>query len=74
MSLLIATLLLSIGHEPFFTIVRYPSSSTGWQHIYVTTWEANLHRKKEKLVLDGIVKHKKLGYEVPFKLRKYIKA
>lgn len=74
MSLVIATLMLSIGLEPYFTIVRYPSSQHGWQHIYVTTWEANIHRKPEKLVIDGIVKHEKLGFEVPFKLRKYFKV
>lgn len=74
MSLLISTLMLSIGLTPYYTIIRYPSSKSGFQHIYVTTWENNLMQKKEKQVLDGIVKHKPLGFEVPFKLRKYIKV
>lgn len=74
MSLLIATLMLSVGLAPHYTIVRYPSSSSGWQHIYVTTWEKNLFQKSQKQVLDAIVKHEKMGFEVPFSKRKYIKV
>lgn len=74
MSLLIATCLLNIGAQPYFTIVRYPRAKAGWQHIYVTVKENNLFKPKKKLVLDAIIKHEPIGYEVPFAERKYIKV
>jgi hypothetical protein len=71
-SLLIATLLLSVGHHCFFRIVKYKKFFGPYNHIYVVTYQNNLGTKKERLVLDGIVKHKPLGFEVPHKTGKEI--
>lgn len=64
MSLLIATLLLSIGHQPYFRIVRYKQGLGSFQHIYVVVYEGNWHQKKKRLVLDAILKREKIGTEV----------
>jgi len=67
MSLLIATLLLSIGHQPFFRTVRYRTKSGPYNHIYVVVYESNIQSrgKKMKISLDAIVKEKPIGFEVP---------
>ena len=74
MSLLIATLLLSIGHQPYLCIVRYKGVKRGFQHIYVCTYEKNHHQKRERLVLDAIVKDRHTGWEVDHILKKEIKV
>ena len=74
MSLLIATLLLSLGHQPYFCIVRYPQFRSGFQHIYICVYEANNRDKKKRLVLDAIVKDRHTGYEVSYAEKKEIKA
>jgi hypothetical protein len=66
MSLLIAALLLSIGHRPVFRIVKYTSKAPGFQHIYVVDYERNHNEKnKSRIVLDAILKRKPIGSEVP---------
>lgn len=67
MSLIIATLLLSIGHQPFFRIVKYQNgNSGGFQHIYVVVYEKNHDdTRKKRVVLDAILKRKAIGTEVP---------
>lgn len=65
MSLLIATLLLSIGHQPYFKMVRYKSSSGPYQHIYVVDYTRNGRTPKKRIVLDAIMKDKPIGFEVP---------
>jgi hypothetical protein len=55
MSLLIATLLLSIGHQPYFRIVKYNN---------VVDYEKNPGFKKERIVLDSIIKSKPIGFEI----------
>ena len=72
MSLLIATLLLSIGHQPFFTIVRYHPGP--WAHIYVTVYEKNWGKERVRLVLDGILKRDPIGTEVKYFEKKEIKV
>ena len=66
MSLLIATLLLSIGIRPYFRCVRYRTRWGHYNHIYVVVYEKNLPQKKDsRLVLDAIIKDKPIGFEVP---------
>lgn len=72
MSLLIAALLLSIGHQPYFAIVRYNPGP--WQHIYVVVYEKNWGKDKQRIVLDAILKRDPIGTEVKFKDIKEIKA
>lgn len=75
MSLLIAALLLSIGHQPYFKIVRYHPQAPGFQHIYVVDYERNHDEKKKvKVVLDAIMKRKPIGWEVPHIESKEIKV
>jgi len=65
MSLLIATLLLSIGHQPFFRVVRYYEGNGPYQHIYVVVYDKDWRKPNKRLVLDAIMKRSKIGYEVP---------
>lgn len=74
MSLLIATLLLSIGHKPYFRIVRYGNKSGPYHHIYVVVYEKNWRTPKKRLVLDGILKRSPIGTEVPHADGKEIRA
>lgn len=64
MSLLTATLLLSIGHQPFYRAVRYDSQGGPYNHIYVVDYEKNGQNQRMRVVLDCIVKDKPIGYEV----------
>jgi hypothetical protein len=65
MSLLIATLLLSIGHQPFYRVVRYYQGNGSYQHIYVVVYDKDWRSPEKRLVLDAIMKRSKIGYEVP---------
>lgn len=67
MSLLLATLLLSIGVQPYFRMVRYKSYSGPFNHIYVVVHEKNRNSRRSRVVMDCIVKDKSIGYEVPHK-------
>lgn len=73
MSLLIATLLLSIGHKPYFRIVRYLTSPGPYQHIYVVVYEKNYRQPRRRIVLDAILKRQPIGTEVPHASGKEIK-
>jgi hypothetical protein len=65
-ALLLATLLLSIGHRPVFRIVRYKKGSPSYNHIYVVEWVKNKGEiLQNKLVMDTILKTKPIGFEVP---------
>lgn len=66
MSLLIASLLASIGHEPFFRIVRYGAGGGAYNHIYVVDYEKNGDRTrgKTRIVLDAIIKDRPIGFEI----------
>lgn len=75
MSLLIATLLLSIGHQPFFRIVRYKNGVGPYNHIYVVVYEKDWGQKgRKRIVLDAILKRSPMGSEVPHKSGREIKA
>lgn len=64
MSLLIATLLLAIGHRPFFRTVRYNNHFGHYNHIYVVVYEKNVGTAPMRIVLDAIIKREPIGFEV----------
>lgn len=65
MSLLIATLLLSIGHQPFFKIIKFNNNiNAAYNHIYVVDYEKNPGEKVQRIVLDAIIKNKPIGFEI----------
>ena len=65
MALLVATLLLAIGHNPKVRMVRYRTRKGPFDHIYVVVHEKNHNSKKRyRLVIDPIVKNKPIGFEV----------
>lgn len=62
---IIASMLLSIGHEPKFRVVKYKPFSASFNHIYLVDYDKNGARApRERVVLDAIVKDKPIGYEV----------
>jgi len=73
MALLIAALLLSIGHQPYFAIVKYIEGET-YQHIYTVVYEKNHNTQPKRLVLDAILKRKPIGSEVNYKDIREIKV
>jgi len=73
-ALLIATLLTSVGHSPYFRIIKYDATAPNYSHIYVVVYERNYRDAKKRLVLDGIIKDKDLGYEVPHAVGKEIRV
>jgi len=70
MSLLIASMLLSIGMVPRFRAVRFKNTSGSYNHIYVVVYESNITDTMnpgpvQRLVLDAIVKDRPIGFEIP---------
>lgn len=68
-SLLLATLLVAIGHTPYFRIVRYRAGSPSYNHIYVVDYVTVRNKEGKpvrfRLPLDTIFKLPKImGYEV----------
>lgn len=55
MALLTATLLLSVGHQPYFRAVRYEQPYGTFNHIYVVCYERNMRSEKMRVVLDCIL-------------------
>lgn len=75
MALLIATLLLSIGHQPSFKIVKYKKDSPSFNHIYVVVYEKNPYdTKRTRIALDAIIKDRSIGYEVPHEVSDEIRV
>lgn len=66
-ALLLASLLLSIGAQPYFTIVRYRNTSGAYNHIYTVVYDQDWQKNKIRLVMDTIIKDKEIGFEVPHK-------
>lgn len=64
MALLTATLLLSVGHLPYFRAVRYDQALGNFNHIYVVVYERNPGGPEMRVVLDCILKQKPIGTEV----------
>lgn len=67
-SLLLATLLVAIGHTPYFRIVRYRSGSPSFNHIYVVDYVMVRDKfgspRKVRIPLDAIFRDKPMGHEV----------
>jgi hypothetical protein len=65
MALFIATLLLAVGHEPYFRAVRYTDPVGNYNHIYVVDYDRNGHDgPRERIVLDAIIKDQPIGTEL----------
>lgn len=69
MSLLIATLLMSVGIRPHFRAVKYNEKSASYNHIYVVVYENNISDTSnpgplKRLVLDAIIKDRPIGFEI----------
>lgn len=64
MSLLIATLLISIGCQPYFRTVRYEGRFGSFNHVYVVVYDRNGKSKSQRIVLDAIIKDKPIGFEI----------
>jgi len=67
MSLLIISLLMSIGHKPKLRAVRYGSRFGNFNHIYVVDYEKNGRGSLKRLSIDAIVKDRPIGFEVNHK-------
>lgn len=66
MALLIATLLMSVGHKPRFRAVRYRTKWGNYNHIYVVLYDKNYPiMKTQRVALDAIIKEHPIGFEVP---------
>lgn len=65
-ALLLATLLLSVGHQPFLAIVKYGKDMGNYNHIYTVVYDKNWTSRKQRLVLDTIIKDRGIGFEVPY--------
>lgn len=74
MALLLASMLLSVGHAPYFAIVRYNNRVGPYNHIYVVCYEKNWRSSRKRLVMDTIIKDREIGFEVPHVSRKEIKV
>jgi len=64
MSLLIATLLISIGCQPFFRTVRYEGRFGSFNHVYVVVYDRDGKNRSRRIVLDAIIKDKPIGFEI----------
>lgn len=64
MALLTATLLLAVGHQPFFRAVRYDQSLGNYNHIYTVVYDRNMRGPEQRVVLDCILKDQEIGSEV----------
>jgi len=73
-ALLIATLLLSVGHAPRFRIVKYNRFAPSFAHIYVVSYERDKKSPVKRIALDAILKTKPTGFEVPHQVGQEIPA
>ncbi len=73
-SLLLATLLLSIGIKPMFKIVRWREDEGNFNHIYVVVEESNYKQKPVQTALDCIIKDKEIGSELNHRSYQLIKV
>lgn len=65
MALLLATLLLTLGHDPYLRCVRYRERSGPYQHIYVVVYEKDPQGQVVRVPLDAILKDLPIGSELP---------
>lgn len=73
MSLLTATLLVAIGIQPFYKIVRWKSDKGHFNHIYIAVKEGNFKQERKWFTIDPIVKDKPIGYEINSQSSRLIK-
>lgn len=66
MALLTSALLLSIGHQPSYAMVRYDSPSGAYAHIYCVDYDSNPGQGVQRVVLDCILKDQPIGTEVNY--------
>jgi len=64
MALLTSALLLAIGHQPYYRMVRYDTESGPYAHIYVVDYDTNPGTLRTRVVLDCILKDRPIGSEV----------
>lgn len=64
MALLCSALLLSIGHNPSYAMVRYGAVSGPYAHIYCVDYDSNPGQPAQRIVLDCILKDQVIGSEV----------
>jgi hypothetical protein len=64
MALLTSALLLSIGHRPFYRMVRYDAQDGCYAHIYLVDYDTNPGEGRKRVVLDCILKDQPIGSEV----------
>lgn len=65
-ALLLASMLLTIGAQPFFAIVRFNSTRGAYNHIYTVVYDKNWNGRRKRLVMDTIIKDKPIGFEAPY--------
>lgn len=63
-ALLSATLLISIGAQPYFCAVRYSEDDGPYDHIYTVVYEPVSGGSDHRIVLDCIIKDQPIGTEV----------
>lgn len=66
MALLTSALLLALGHNPFYAMVRYDSQDGAYAHIYCVDYATNPGAGTQRVVLDCILKDKPIGSEVDY--------
>lgn len=64
MALLTSALLLAIGHQPYYRMVRYDAINGPYAHIYVVDYDTNPGQGMKRVVLDCILKDQVIGSEV----------
>ncbi len=64
MALLTSALLLAIGHNPYYAMVRYEADHGPYAHIYVVDYDTNPNEGRKRVVLDCILKDQVIGSEV----------
>lgn len=64
MALLTSALLLGIGHNPYYRMVRYDGSDGPYAHIYVVDYDSNPGQGRQRVSLDCILKDQVIGSEV----------
>lgn len=65
-ALLVGTLLLALGIDPFWRAVKYRSYWGPFDHIYTVVYDKDLGRPEERLAIDTITS-KPIGFEVRHK-------
>lgn len=65
-ALLLSTMLLAIGAQPYYVIVRYRQPSGPYNHIYTAVYDRNWRGAEKRIPLDTIIRDRPMGFEVPY--------